>query len=400
MRCHRGLAFAGLMLLTISGCWRREGECRLPTAVEVTTLKSEPIVSQFRFSATVQEHQRIELSFKVPGTVVSVQQVAGIAGQQRELQVGDTIAADPERPLARLDDGDYKRRVAAAQDRLASIEARRRAAAASATDAQAAYDRIKALRQRGSVAQQTYDNTLAKRDAADADLQAVQQEVNGARVALQQAEDDRKHCSLTLPIAKAVVSRKSIERGERVPAGQPVFEVMDISSLRAAFSVSDKQLSSFALGRPVTVMTDALPSESFTGRVAQIAPAADPRTRAFSVEVTVDDPKGLKPGMIVTITVGKHEDVILIPMTAVHCGVNENDFTVFILVDEAQRTIARKRSIKLNGVYDNCVRLRTERSSGVKPGDKIISGGAFRVTDGETVRVLDVPDLANQFDDN
>jgi multidrug efflux pump subunit AcrA (membrane-fusion protein) len=71
---------------------------------------------------------------------------------------------------------------------------------------------------------------------------------------------------------------------------------------------------------------------------------------------------------------------------------------VYVVVDENGHRVARTRNVKLDGVYDNCVRLVEGRPSEVKPGDVIVSGGAFRITDGQTVRVLDVPDRASRFD--
>jgi RND family efflux transporter MFP subunit len=390
------LAAVILTAMTFAGC--RRADDRVPTAVHVTTLRRETIVSATRFSATVREHQRIELSFKVPGTVASLMQVKGLDGRLRDIQEGDAVVADSANPLARLDDSDYKRHVAAAQDRLAAVQAKQRAVAANVTAAKATFDRVKGLRERGSVAQQMFDDVLAKRDAAVAELEAVQREIGGAGVAVQQADDDLSHCSLRLPIAKAVISRKSIERGERVPAGQPVIEVMDLSTVRVAFGVSDKQIGGFTIGRAVTVTADAFPSESFSGRVTKVQPAADLRTRTFEVEVTIIDPKRLKPGMIVTIIVGKREDVVLIPMTAVQRGGDEDEFTVFAITEKDGQCVARKRRVRLDGVYDNRVCLVEDPSNEVKLGDKIVSGGAFRIADGQTVRVLEVPDLAEQFD--
>ena len=241
---------------------------------------------------------------------------------------------------------------------------------------QATFERIKALRERGSVAQQMYDDTLAKRDSAVAELDAVQREIGGASVALQQAEDDWKHCSLVLPIQQAVISRKSIEQGERVPAGQPVLEIMDLSRVRVAFGVSDKRISQFAIGQSVAVTADAFPGEHFSGRVTKILPAADLRTRTFEVEVTIDDPKGLKPGMIVTIIVGKREEVVLIPMTAVQRGAEPDDFTVYGSWSEGGHCVARKRSVKLDGVYDNRVRLIEGKPSEVHAGRRRSSAAA------------------------
>jgi multidrug efflux system membrane fusion protein len=398
MRYNGCTAVAALIVLMIVGCRHRNAD-PIPTAVQVTLLQREEIGSETRFSATVRERQRIELSFKVPGTVASLMQIKGIDGQERNIHEGDVVEADSDHPLARLDDSDYQRRIATAKDQLAGVQAKQRALTATLTAVRAQFDRVKALRERGSVAQQMYDDTLAKRDSTEAELEAVQREISGAGVALQQAEDDWKHCSLLLPIPKAVISRKSIEQGERVPAGQPVMEVMDVSEVRVVFGISDKQIGHFGIGQSVAITADAFPGEHFSGRVTKVEPAADPRTRTFEVEVTVDETKGLKPGMIVTITVEKRESVVLLPMTAVQRGENADDFTVYVVVDENGRCVARTRSVKLDGVCDNRIRLIEGPGSDVSLGDRIVSGGAFRVCDGQVVRMLDVPDRATQFDE-
>ena len=55
-----------------------------------------------------------------------------------------------------------------------------------------------------------------------AELDGVGREISAATIALQQAEDDLEALLARLPIAKATVSRKYVESGERVQAGQPV----------------------------------------------------------------------------------------------------------------------------------------------------------------------------------
>lgn len=379
----------GLLLAVLLGCQRREVVPPLPFAVQVATLQREPITTETRFSATVRERQRIELSFKVPGTVASLLQVPGADGRMRDVHEGDTVISDPQRPLARLDDSDYRRKRAVAEERVAQAQAKQRAATAAATAIRANYARIKSLREHGSVAQQTYDDTLARKDAAEADLEAAKREVSAATVAFQQADDDWKKCSLEVPIPKAVVSRKFIEGNERVPGGQPVFEIMDLSRVRVAFGIPDTKIKSFQLGQTVSVTADAIPGERFTGRVTKMLPAADLRTRTFEVEVTIDEPKGLKPGMVVTIIVGRREEVTLVPMTAVQRGSTSAEFAVYLVVDEDGQKIARRRRVQLDGVYDNRIRLVEGAGSEVGVGDVIVVTGAFRLTDGQAVRVLE-----------
>jgi RND family efflux transporter MFP subunit len=216
--------------------------------------------------------------------------------------------------------------------------------------------------------------------------------VRAAKVALRQAEDDWKHCKLVLPIPKAVVSRKKIEGGERVPAGQPVFEVMDLSQLRAAFGVSDTKIGQFQIGQAVDVVADAFPSKRFVGHVTKILPAADLRTRTFEVEVTITEPDGLRPGMVVTILVGREESMALVPLTTVHRGDRPGEGYAYTVVEEDGCQIARQRRIVFDGVYDNRLRIVEGDRSQVRIGDPIVVAGSFRLAEGLAVRVVDTPD--------
>ena len=71
------------VLAAVLGC--RRADVAPPVAVRVAELKREPIVSAVRFGATVREQQRIELSFKVPGTVADLLQVGGPDGKPRNV---------------------------------------------------------------------------------------------------------------------------------------------------------------------------------------------------------------------------------------------------------------------------------------------------------------------------
>jgi multidrug efflux system membrane fusion protein len=332
------------------------------------------------------------LSFKVPGTVKSLLQVPGLDGKLRDVHEGDVVTSDVNGHLAQLDEADYVRQMTAAEEKLAQAEAMEKSASAVQVDALATFERTKGLFERNSVARQSYDDALAKKDASDAQLEAARHQIRAAKVALRQAEDDWKHCKLVLPIPKAVVSRKNIEGGERVPAGQPVFEVMDLSRLRAAFGVSDTKIGQFEAGQAVDVVADAFQSKRFAGHVTKIVPAADLRTRTFEVEVTIPEPDGLRPGMVVTILVGREESMALVPLTAVHRGDQQGEGYVYTVVEEAGRQVARRRRIILGGVYDNRLRIVEGDRSQVRVGDPIVVGGSFRLAEGLAVRVVEVPD--------
>ena len=167
-----------------------------------------------------------------------------------------------------------------------------------------------------------------------------------------------------------------------------MFEVIDLSSVRVAFAVPDTKINHFRDGQRLTVMADASPGERFIGRVSKILPAADLRTRSFEIEVTIDDPHGLRPGMVVTLITGREQSLILLPMTAIGRGETPDETTVFAVVDEGGRKIVHKRTVKLDGVYDNRIRLVEGDRSQPGEGDVIVVTGAFRLSEGQEVRVL------------
>ena len=79
----------GTVVVALAGCNRRPVPTSPPVAVEVKAIRSEPVLSAMRFSATVREEHRVELSFKVPGTVKSLLQVPGLDGKLRNVHEGD-----------------------------------------------------------------------------------------------------------------------------------------------------------------------------------------------------------------------------------------------------------------------------------------------------------------------
>ena len=392
VRAAGKLAGAALTLcvISIAGC-RREAAPPSPVPVEAITLRRDAIERQLRLTGTVRERQCIELSFKVPGTVASFLKVGQSNEGPRELQEGDVVGT--ESSLVALDSADYQRKRATAQERLAQATSQERAIFAKLTAARTDYQRIRTLRSSNAVSVQNHDDALAQRDALEAEWEGSRGEISAATVLLQQADDDLKHCELFSPLKQVTVSRKYVEANERVAAGQPVLQIMDLSQVRVALGVPDTRLGEFRIGQEMTVVAEALPGASLTGSVSKILPAADLKTRTFEVEVTIDPPRGLKPGMVVTLLSGRPAEMVLMPLTAVQRGASAGDYEVFVVTREANRDVARRKRIQFDGVYENCLCLSVGAKSQVQVGDRVIVAGANRVEDGQPVSVQPVQEL-------
>ncbi len=392
-------AVSSIMSVVLFGCGRNQEPAPLPVAVQVATLTNETVACQMRFSAVVREWQHVELSFKVAGTVKDLLQVPASGTSLRDVQEGDVVNADPQQPLARLDDADYQRQRTAAVERLAQVQAKEQAVVARLTAAESDYRRAKAMWERKAVSDQAIDEARARRDATEAEREGTRREIAEAGVALQQADDDLRNCTLGVPIPQATIARRLVEPHERVQAGQPVFQIMDLSRLRVAFGVPDTKLAGFHLGQTLKVLADAFPGESFAGQVAKIYPAADAKTRTFEIEVSIDQPRGLKPGMVVTILGGCEESMVLLPLTSVQRGNRPDEFVVYAVRQEQGRPTARRCRVQWDGVYDSRLRLVDSPASEVRTGDAVVVSGTVRLTDGQAVRVLsqDEPELEHRI---
>jgi multidrug efflux system membrane fusion protein len=217
---------------------------------------------------------------------------------------------------------------------------------------------------------------------------ASRREVESARIALEQAEANLRYCALTVPFDQAAVAARYIENNERVAASQRAFLLIDVSSVVIAFGVPDTLVGHLGIGQPLEVSTSALPDEHFVGVVHKIASMADPVTRTYSIEVRVDQPHGLRPGMVASVQFRQERRANLLPLTSVAPGGPDGSMVVYRVVEENGRSLARGVPVILNGILDNRVAVELGGRRRLALGDRFVVTGVHRIHDGEVVQVV------------
>jgi Cu(I)/Ag(I) efflux system membrane fusion protein len=107
----------------------------------------------------------------------------------------------------------------------------------------------------------------------------------------------RDNFVLTAPVGGLVVE-KQVKEGDYVKTGQPLFRIADLSELWLFLDAYESDLPWLRYGQDVTFTVEAIPGETFHGRIVFIQPEVNRRTRTSSVRVNVDNRDGrLKPGM-------------------------------------------------------------------------------------------------------
>ncbi len=352
------------------------------------------------YSVSIRPATQVELAFKVAGYVDRIQQVAGADGRSRLVQEGDAVARGTV--LAHVTAADYEARLGQARAQLGEAQAaqetaRFQLAAARTGLAQTRLDldRAQALLDSRSLTRADYDTTRtrhdeasARVDAAAAQVEVARARVEGARAQIREAELTVADTALRSPL-DAVVIKRRIEVGSFVGAGAVGFVLADIRSVKAVFGVPDLVVPGLRLGQPLTLTSAALADEAFNGRITAIAPSADPASRVFDVEVTIDNSRGrLRPGMIGAVSVGgggAPRARTVLPLSAVvRPPGGAEGYAVFVVEEQGGRQTARLRRVKLGEALGNRVAV----DDGVRTGERVIVAGASLTSDGETVQVV------------
>jgi len=191
--------------------------------------------------------------------------------------------------------------IPAAQSKLAQARAGEQQAQAELQSAQTAPQRIAMTR--------------AQADAAAARAQT-------ARAVVAQAELNLQYATVKAPI-RGVVSKKGINVGQVVQAGQPLLAIVDIENVWVTANFKETQLTDMRPGQRVTIDVDAFGSHTFKGKVDSIAGATGARfsllppenatgnyvkvVQRVPVKIVLDPGQDqehlLRPGMSVTPTV-------------------------------------------------------------------------------------------------
>ena len=357
-----------------------------------------PEVSE-RYSASIEPNRKVDLAFKSGGIVQSILQVRGADGRVRNVQSGDKVAKGAA--LAHVRPLDYQHAVEQAEAQRAEAEAQVARARAQLAQARANLDTSKIEFTRAShlfheaslvkpqydQAKGRYESDAASVKAAEAALKGAEDSVANAGAALKQAKLSLSDTVLAAPFA-GWISARNIDRGSLVGSSTIAFSLEDTHLVKAVFGVPDIALPSIRLGQKQPVNLDAV-QRSFPGVITSISPQANPESRVFAVEVTVDNSsEQVRPGMIASISVEKSHDSrprLIVPLTAVvRAPANPNGFAVYRLIERNGKTYACAQTIEIGDTLDNSI----EAKRGLMPGEKIITAGAALLRDGQQVNVI------------
>lgn len=233
------------------------------------------------------------------------------------------------------------------------------------------FNRVKRLRERGSVSAQEFDHLEAKY------LAAV------ARHALMQ-----KNTEVRAPFSGRLME-VMVQEGETfffMPSPQMgmsfnpgIVRLMQTQVLKTVFHVPDTELEWLSKAKSVEIVVDALPDRRFNASIHSVSPMVSQTGRTVEVEVRMDDPDpALKVGMFArTRLVMPAEELLFVPAHAVR--EMEDRSYVWIVGDT---DVAERRWV-MPKVQHKCQMA----VDGLHKDDRVVVSGISNIREGDRVAV-------------
>ncbi len=415
-----GLFLLPGLLLVANGCSMiPPGDAQTEDASANQQVPKSPAVD-----VAVAQYGSLEKDMQFVGTTFPLQEVSlrsRIEGQILALNVGVGDRVTKGQVLARIDDSLNKASVLEAEAELAALRSEVTSLQADVSDGltqinqakivlqQAKSDLIRSnqLVQEGAVTRQSAEQAQNAVDNARQALVSAQQQVANRtssvtaakrRVAAQQAivDQERQRQSFTLltsPVTGSVMT-KVLEPGDLAQVGDQVLQLGDFSQIKVRAQISELELNKIRLGQSAKVQLDALPGQTFMGKVTQISLAADATARLIPVEVTIpklDDRigRGLLARVIFT---QQAPNQVIIPESATQIALDQtkevraeadNLATIFVLQEDGEQAKVIAREVKIG----DRINSQVEIISGLEPGERFVVRSSGDLQDGDPVKL-------------
>ena len=182
----------------------------------------------------------------------------------------------------------------------------------------------------------------------------------------------QKTLTLRSPL-RGVVVQKNVLSGQRIMAGDAVYQVADLHEVWLEGEVFERDLAATRIGQTVNADFAAMPGQPRQGRIIYIAPSVSAETRTTKIRVALPNhDQSLKPGMYATIRIrgDARTNLLNVPRSAVL--VTGERVLVFVRAADGMLT---PRDVELGGSTDG----RVEIVRGVKAGETVVSSATFLV---------------------
>ena len=402
---HSIRSVAVLSVLSLAACSKQQAEPQPLVSVQAAPVKQGSISQIVNADAVLFPMNQATIVPKIASPVLKAYVVRGSKVHQGQLLVtleNKDLAAAAEEKRGNLEQTQAAYTIAinnTVPEEVQKAQGDTQTAKETLDAQQKVYDSRKALFDQGAIARKDLDTAdvalfqaRAQYDQAQKHLAGLQsigheQERKSAAGQLKAAEGVAKgadaqfgYSEIRSPI-DGVVTDGPWYPGMMPQAGAPLVTVMNLSQMVAKAHIPQYQAALLKKGDPATI-TVAGADEPVKGKVTMVSPALDPGSTTVEVWVQAPNSDGvLKAGASATVsmTAKTVANALVVPAQAVVSD-EEGKKSVMVIGSDG---VAHKRDVETGIQTPDSVQI----ASGVKPGEQVVSVGAYGLPDNTKVKV-------------
>jgi RND family efflux transporter MFP subunit len=356
------------VILFVSGCGREVPPGETPADGPLVSAIELGAVSRIEHSAaralvgTVQRPERSTLAARIDG------RVGRFAVREGEtVRRGDLLLTLEENQAA-SNLREAEAGLQQAQSRIAALRARQELA-------EKTHERYSRLREGEAVTPQEMDRVRSELEAARQELAAAEAAGRQAAARRSAARIGEGYTRVTAPYA-AVVVRKEIREGATVMPGTPLVTLDSLGGWQVLAELPESSLEQVRIGEVLPVRVPAADLE-LDGKVVEILPSVEVRSRSFPVKLELPDHPALRAGQYARVMApGASEVLVAVPASAV---VTRGQLTGVYVVEDGT---LHYRQVRTGRKIDDHIEIL----SGLSGGETIVVRGTEKARDGGRVK--------------
>ncbi len=314
---------------------------------------------------TVRGQTEVELKFEVNGTIQAVNFREGDLVKQGQ----DLAALDDREARLRLEYTESKRDTADAQWKLA--------------------------KKRLEVNQDLYQIGAIIRpkvEESELEVEQAQSQLDTAEKESALAEHELTKTALKAPM-DGVIGTRQAEPGAYVTPQVVVATLMDVNSVFVELGIIERDIERIRLGQRVKVSVDSLPTVSFEGKVDNLAPIIEGKSRTLTAKIKVENAQGqLLPGMFARadIAVFEKPNALVVPTSALRDNDGDGKFESVFLAGEGNKAVLKPVTLGyLTTDY-------AEITQGLEEGEQVITEARGNLKEGSALSFLEEEEASFQ----
>ncbi len=213
-----------------------------------------------------------------------------------------------------------------------------------------------------------YMQSKTQYEALESQVSALQEQIAMARI--------------TSPI-DGTVDQVNLKAGEMAMAGFSNISIVNTSKLRVKAEVAEGYVAKVRTGNPVSVyLPDA--DKTLDANITYAGRMISKLNRTFNVEVAISpNEKDVVPNMVAVLKINdyRNDSAIIAPLAAIQQTADGKHFVYVAVKNKDGKLAAEKREVNFERSYNGVAEI----TSGLRPGDQLITEGYSELNSGDLV---------------